>query len=64
MAIVKTDDKYYIAIAEKIREKTGTSATYTPSEMPSGIDAAFSEGKTLGYETAFAEIPNAEEVEF
>lgn len=46
MGIVTTDSKYYSGIAEKIREKAGTDATYKPSEMPSGIDKVYSAGQS------------------
>lgn len=48
MAIVKTDDRHYKAIAEKIRDIRLTTESYTPSEMPSGIDAVYATGKSEG----------------
>lgn len=44
MAIIRTDDSHYKAIAAKIREKTGLETTYKPSEMPHGIDEVFAAG--------------------
>ena len=41
---VTTDSKHYENMAAKIREKTGTDATYKPSEMPSGVDAVYKAG--------------------
>lgn len=49
MAIVKTDDKHYKAIAEKIREKSPRGKTFKPSEMPQGVEDVFTDGKALGY---------------
>lgn len=37
MAIVKTDNQHYSDIAAAIRNKSGTSLRYKPSEMPSAI---------------------------
>lgn len=37
MAIIATDDSNYTAIADAIREKTGTTDTYKPTEMAAGI---------------------------
>ena len=45
MAIVKTDNKHYAAIAEKIREKSGKETQFLPAEMPSGIDEVYEAGK-------------------
>lgn len=36
------------AIAEKIREKTGTDETYTTAEMPSGVEAVYEAGAASG----------------
>jgi hypothetical protein len=38
MAKIITDNSHYSNIANKIREKTGTSFTYKPEEMPAGIE--------------------------
>lgn len=43
---VTTDSKHYENMAAKIREKTGTDATYKPSEMPSGVDAVYKAGQS------------------
>ena len=45
MSGVTTDNKHYSDIAEKLREKIGTDATYKPEEMPSGIDNVYEAGK-------------------
>ena len=45
MAIVRTDDKHYIAIAQMIREKTGAAVSYKPGEMASGVEAVYDAGK-------------------
>lgn len=39
MAIIMTDSKYYGEIAEAIREKNGTTNSYTPSQMGLAITA-------------------------
>lgn len=36
------------AIAEKIREKTGTDETYTTAEMPGGVEAVYEAGAASG----------------
>lgn len=46
MGIVTTDSKNYSNIADKIREKAGTDATYKPEEMPNGIDEVYSAGQS------------------
>ena len=46
MSIVTTDNKHYSDIAEKIREKAGTDATYKPENMPSGIDDVYKAGQS------------------
>ena len=43
---VTTDSRHYENMAAKIREKTGTDATYKPSEMPSGVDAVYKAGQS------------------
>ena len=57
MAVVKTDNKHYAAIAEKIRERGGVNTQYKPSEMPSGIDEVYqngvNEGSAIGYENGY-----------
>ena len=37
MAIKVIDDKYLVDIADAIREKSGTTDTYTPAEMAGAI---------------------------
>ncbi len=46
---MKTNNVYYKNIALKIREKTEKEKTYTPAEMPSGIDEVFESGKNAEY---------------
>ena len=48
MSIVITDDRHYKAIAEKIRDIRLTTEVYTPSDMPSGIDAVYADGRSEG----------------
>lgn len=45
MAIVTTDDKHYKSIADTIREKAGTEATYAPEEMSGGVAEVYDKGK-------------------
>lgn len=49
MAIKAYDETKIAAIADKIREKTGTETTYKTAEMPSGIDDVFEAGNESGY---------------
>lgn len=53
MAIVRTDDKHYKAIADTLREYGQGNTKFTPDEMPQGIIhnclGHFSAGKTEGY---------------
>lgn len=53
MAIIKTDDVHYKAIADKIREKTGTTATYKPSEMANGIEAVYLAGNSADTDSIY-----------
>lgn len=46
MALVLTDSKHYHDIAEAIREKTGSSETYAPSEMANAIRSGGGGGVT------------------
>lgn len=39
------NSKWFENIASAIREKTGTETTYTPSEMPRGIDEVYEKGQ-------------------
>jgi hypothetical protein len=49
------------AIAEKIREKTGTTKTYTTEEMPQGIEEVYSAGSSGGgYEEGFEDGKKSE----
>lgn len=57
MAKVVTDSQHYSDIADAIREKTGSSATYTPAEMAPAI-AAIETGCDL---EALTVIPTGEE---
>ena len=41
MSLVLTDNQHYTAIAAKIRELTGSTDTYTPAEMPAGIQQVY-----------------------
>ena len=47
---VVTDDNHYTQIANTIRTKTGQANTYTPSQMPSGIEAVYDSGKQAAYD--------------
>lgn len=42
---VVTDDKHYKDIAAAIRENTGTENTYTPEEMPAGVNEVYYKGE-------------------
>ena len=50
MKTVLTDDRHYTNIANKIREKTGGTTKYKPSEMPSGLEEVFEAGKQAEYD--------------
>lgn len=53
MAIIKTDDKNYQNIAKEIRNHTQENETYTPAQMPEGIQKVYQkgyeEGEAVGY---------------
>lgn len=53
MAIIKTDDKNYKNIAKEIRYHTQENETYTPAQMPEGIQKVYQkgyeEGEAVGY---------------
>ena len=53
MAIIKTDDKNYKNIAKEIRNHTQENETYTPAQMPEGIQKVYQkgyeEGEAVGY---------------
>lgn len=53
MAIVTTDSKHYSNIAAAIREKTGDETTYTPEEIPAGIDEVYEAGKQEGTQSEY-----------
>lgn len=53
MAIVTTDSKHYSNIAAAIREKTGDETTYTPEEIPAGIDEVYEAGKQEGVQSEY-----------
>lgn len=58
MAIVRTDDKHYKAIADAIRNQPGYTDNYTPEQMPSAIISAMSDanaaGMGAGYDDGYA----------
>ena len=54
------DEASVHAIAEKIREKANTNATYTIAEMPSGIDAVYAAGQVAGGSVGGGIIPTGE----
>lgn len=58
MAFIRTDDSHYKAIAAKIREKTGSTTTYKPSEMASGIEEVYSAGQNGGGESFVGVLDN------
>lgn len=49
MAIVTTDSKHYTNIANAIREKIGLAETFTPAQMPYGIEGVYQRGYGHGY---------------
>ena len=57
MAIVRTDDKHYKAIADAIRNQPGYTDNYTPEQMPSAIISAIidakAEGMGAGYDDGY-----------
>lgn len=59
--IVKTDEKNYQDIANAIRSKLGTDATYLPSEMASAIKEIFSglDMSKIGYANDDSEVRNS-----
>lgn len=50
MAIVRTDDKHYKAIADTLRSYSGSDDTYTPEELPNSIRQRINEAHTAGIE--------------
>lgn len=48
MAIVRTDDTHYAAIAEALRQNLGSTAKFTPAQMPAGVAEVFEAGKAAG----------------
>lgn len=55
MARITTDSKHYAAIADTIRTLTKTQETYSPAEMPDGIQAVSDTGYENGRHTGYAE---------
>ena len=59
MAIVRTDDKHYKAIADKLRSYSGSDDTYTPEEIPNaiaqGINDAHAAGIRIGRDEGYNE---------
>ena len=53
MKTVLTDDRHYTNIANKIREKTGRTTKYKPSEMPSGLEEVYSKGYSVGKQSEY-----------
>lgn len=53
MAIVTTDNKNYKDIANKIREKNGTSDLIFPADMPKAIDEVARKAEETGYEEGY-----------
>lgn len=59
MAIIKTDDSHYKAIADTIRDKFESNETYLPENMAMGVQTAceyqyhqgFSMGEQIGYDS-------------
>ena len=57
MALVKTDDVHYKAIANKVRELCGDDdMKMTPSQMPMGIEVVFVEGINFGRQQGGGDI--------
>lgn len=66
MAIITTNDRHYKEIASTIRRLAGTEATYTPEQMPAGLESiadtnynngrmdGYGEGYTYGFENGGA----------
>lgn len=50
MAKKRYEEAKIAAIAEKIREKTGGTETYTTAQMPSGVDEVYDAGKKSEYD--------------
>lgn len=59
MAIVRTDDKHYKAIADTLRNKGLADNTFTPQEIPQAIsnccDGFYSVGMSVGYDNGVEE---------
>lgn len=58
MALIKTDNKHYNAIADKIREHSMgdfKEATFLPEQMADGIEVVFLSGQREGYEAGYTE---------
>lgn len=54
------DEASVRAIADKIREKANTSATYKIAEMPDGIDAVYAAGQAAGGSGGGGIVPTGE----
>lgn len=50
MAIIKTDSKFYTAIADKIRSLIGKDTKYTPEDMPVGVGEVYEAGAKAEYD--------------
>ena len=50
MSIVTTDDSNYTAIAQAIRDKTGSETQYKPAEMAAGVAEVFAAGEQSEYD--------------
>ena len=48
MANVLVEEQYLTDIADKIREKSGSEATFKPSEMAEGVEEVYTLGETVG----------------
>lgn len=48
MALVVTDDKHYMTIADSIRANTGAESAYTPDQMAEGVNEVYKAGKIQG----------------
>jgi hypothetical protein len=66
MAIVRTDDKHYKAIADAIRSLGGYSDTYRPEELPTAVGtlssdshvAGINQGRNEGYQEGYTDGNN------
>lgn len=58
MAIVRTDDTHYAAIAEALRQNLGSTAKFTPAQMPAGVADVFEAGKAAGGGSSGGGLPS------